>query len=65
MLKPNEFNRLAVQAIGTRFVFYINNEMVGELENDYLPGGVSGVVVSFYNSGEGTLQIDNFGVYVP
>lgn len=65
LLKPNEVNRLAVQAIGTRFVFYINNEMVGELENDNLPGGIPGLTARFHNSGEGTLQIDNFGVYVP
>jgi len=65
LLKPNEVNRLAVQAIGTRFVFYINNEMVGELENDNLPGGIPGLIARFHNSGEGTLQIDNFGVYLP
>lgn len=65
MLKPNEVNRLAVQAIGTRFVFYINNEMVGELENDNLAVGIAGVLANFNMSGEGTLQIDNFGVYVP
>jgi hypothetical protein len=64
-LKPNEVNRLAVQAIGTRFVFYINNEKVGELENENLPDGVPGLTARFHNSGEGTLQIDNFGVYVP
>jgi len=65
MLKPNEVNRLALQAIGTRFVFYINNDMVGELDNDNLPEGVSGVGANLYNSGKGTLQIDNFGLYVP
>jgi hypothetical protein len=54
-----------VQAIGTRFVFYINNEMVGELENDNLAVGIAGVLANFNMSGEGTLQIDNFGVYVP
>jgi len=65
LLKPNEFNRLAVQAIGPRFVFYINNEKVGELENDYLPEGNLGVVTGLYNSSEGTLYIDNFSVHVP
>jgi hypothetical protein len=65
MLKPNEVNRLAVQAIGTRFVFYINNEIVGELENDNLAVGIAGVVANFTKSGEGTMQIDNFSVYVP
>jgi len=65
LIKPNEVNRLAVGAIGTRFVFYINDELVGELENDKIPSGVPSLTARFLTSGEGTLQIDNFGVYIP
>lgn len=65
MVEPGGMNHLAVNAIGSKFIFYINNEQVAEIENDYISEGIPGVVTSFLNSGQGSLLIDNFSLHIP
>ena len=45
LMKPGEINQIAVKAIGSKFSFYINQQLVGEAEDDTLPIGYVGVIL--------------------
>lgn len=60
-IRPGEANRLAVAAEGNRFRYFINDDLVAEVEDDTLPSGSAGVAVQVYNDGESAVfEFDNF-----
>lgn len=60
-IEPEGVNRLAVAGEGGRFRFFINDELVAEVEADTLESGRAGVAVQVYNAGEtGVFEFDNF-----
>lgn len=65
IINPGDVNHLAIHAAGNRFIFYINNLLVADIENDYISEGIPGVVTYLLSSGQGILQIDNFSIYIP
>lgn len=65
-IRPGEVNRLTVTAIGSHFVFYINDVQVSELDESTLGKGVVGFAVELSNAGETiTVRADNFELRVP
>jgi len=59
-------NQLAVLAEGSQFQFFINGDLVAELENDRIPLGGVGLTGEVYDTGDKvTIHFDNFKVYLP
>ena len=61
-IRPGDVNRLAVQAEGSQFVFYINDEPVSEAENGVLASGESGLSVLLATPGDAVFVFDNFEI---
>lgn len=65
-VKPDEFNELRVEAVGSQFTFYINGEEVATLEEDSIPEGTLGVVAEVFEAdGEIIATFDNVEVVAP
>jgi len=45
LIKPGEINQVAIKAVGSKFSFYINQQLVGEAEDDTLPIGYVGMIL--------------------
>lgn len=59
--QPEEWNRMAVLASGNRFIFFVNDQMVGELQEDTIGSGSSGVFIGLFSPEDsGTWEFDNF-----
>ncbi len=60
-LFQNRSNRLQVQAKGSHFKFYINNQLVNEIDDSRLPTGIIGITIMLDNKGDqGEFIFDNF-----
>ena len=65
-IRPGEVNRLTVIAEGSHFTFYINDEYVGEADDDRLTRGQSGLAIELLDAGDAaTFEFDNFAVRAP
>jgi hypothetical protein len=62
--KRGEANRLMVRAEGSKFDFWINDEHVGEVENNQLSEGYLGLVMEDY-LGDVVVEFDNIEVRTP
>lgn len=65
-IKSYEVNRLTVMGKRTHFYFFINDQFVGEVEDDNIPYGGIGFYVSLYEKGhEAVIEFDNFILLAP
>lgn len=75
-IKIGEANEITAHAEGSHFTFYVNGKQVGEIDDDRLLGGYTGVVASpsgLPESGQNTTQqpypskfeVDNFQLWIP
>ena len=65
-VKPDDVNELRVEAIGSQFTFFINNEEVASMEDNSFPKGTLGVVADAFERGdELTVVFDNLRVTTP
>ena len=63
---PNEWNRVAVKAIGPNFTFYINDQQVAQLTDATFAKGSLRVVAQLLETGiPATVDFDNFEVRLP
>ena len=63
---PNDWNRLAVKAVGPEFTFYINDQEVARLTDAAFPQGTLRVVAQLLETGlPATVDFDNFEVRLP
>lgn len=63
---PNEWNRLAVKAIGAEFTFYINDQEVARLTDTTFPQGSLRLVAQLLETGlPATVDFDNMEVRLP
>jgi hypothetical protein len=58
-------NRLAVLADGTRYVYFVNGEMIGSVVDDTLSGGSAGLGISLDEGESAEFVFDNFEVKYP
>jgi hypothetical protein len=60
-IRPGEVNRLAVRSEGSHFAFFINDEFVGEADDDEFSSGIVGLVVGFPEARrQAVFEFDNF-----
>ena len=65
-IRHGEVNRLTVLAEGSHFVFFINDQYVGEADDSRLSRGRAGVAIELYNAGDkATFEFDNFKLLAP
>ena len=63
---PGQPNRLTVRAIGSDFVFEINDQVVWQLTDDSLdPGQIGLGVDALSKGGKASVAFDNFEVHAP
>ena len=65
-IRPGETNRLTVLAEGSHYTFYINDQYVGEADEDRLSQGEAGVAIELREAGDAAVfEFDNFEVRAP
>jgi hypothetical protein len=65
-IRPGEVNRLTVLAEGTHYTFYINDQYVGEANDDRLDQGEAGVAIELLDADDtAVFEFDNFEVRAP
>ncbi|MBC8507081.1 MAG: hypothetical protein ISR58_21175 [Anaerolineales bacterium] len=65
-LQRDSINKLAVLAKGSRYLIFINDQFVGEFEDERLPAGKTGLGISLNNPGDEAIFIfDNFELRAP
>jgi hypothetical protein len=65
-IQPNDVNRLTVIGEGSHFLFLINNQYVGEVEDHRLTSGSVGIAINLRHAGEGAIfEFDNFELRRP
>lgn len=65
-IRPSQANRLAVKAEGSHFTFFINDQPVGEADDNRVSGGRVGVEIELFSGRDSaTLEFDNFEVRAP
>jgi serine/threonine protein kinase len=64
-IRPGQVNRLTVIAEGTRFTFYVNDQLVGEADDSRLSSGRVGVSIALDTDDAAILEFDNFEVRAP
>jgi len=65
-IRPGEVNRLAVKAEGSHFVFFINDERVGEADDSTLSKGRTGIAIELnHTDDEAVFEFDNFELRAP
>ena len=57
-------NWLSVIARGSHFSLYINNKLVGEIDDDKLKIGSAGIIVSYEKGSKLSFDFDNFEIRV-
>lgn len=61
--RQEDWNSLEVQARGSHFSFYINDEKVADLDDERAAGGEMGVFIDVYEGQQGTVLFDNYYVH--
>jgi tRNA A-37 threonylcarbamoyl transferase component Bud32 len=65
-IRPGETNRLTVLAEGDHYIFYINDQYVGEADEDRLSAGEAGVAIELLDADDAAVfEFDNFEVRTP
>lgn len=65
-IRPGEANQITVEAVGSRFVFYINGQQVDDSNDQALERGVVGLGIELNDKGdEGVFEFDNVEVRTP
>jgi hypothetical protein len=64
-IHPGETNRLTVLGIGSRFQFFVNDQFVGELDDDTHARGSVGVALDLIEGDTGSFEFDNLELYTP
>ena len=65
-IRPGEVNRLSVSAIGSHMLLFINDQFVGEAEDDRLSSGKVGVSVNLANArNAAVIEFDRFELRTP
>jgi hypothetical protein len=65
-IRPGETNRLTVVAVGSHFTFYINDQYVGEVDEDRLSEGEAGLAIELLDSDDAAVfEFDDFEVRAP
>lgn len=59
VIKPGEINQVAVKAVGSKFAFYINQQLVGQAEDSTLPTGQVGIILSPSGSSQNPLRMSS------
>lgn len=63
---PKEANRLTVIAEGSHFMFFINEQYVGEMTDDHLEKGTTALAVELYEADlQAAFEFDNFELRTP
>ena len=65
-IQPGEANLITIMAIGDHFVFYINDQFVGETHNDQLKNGMSAIAIGLYAPDQkGTFEFNTIELRAP
>jgi hypothetical protein len=65
-IDPSGSNQLAVLALGSQYMLFINGEEVDSFQDDTLNTGMVGFAYNFYQAGEYMqLELDNFEIRAP
>jgi hypothetical protein len=65
-IQPSQANRLTVKAEGSHFTFFINDQQVGESDDNQLSGGRVGLETELFNGGDSAVfEFDNFELRAP
>jgi hypothetical protein len=65
-IKQNEVNHLTVIGEGSHFLFFANNQYIGEVEDDQLSHGAVGVVINLFHANDHAIfEFDNFELRQP
>jgi hypothetical protein len=65
-IKSREVNRLEAVAMGDQFVFYINEQYLGQFSDDHLASGKTALVVGLLDGGDSSVvEFDNFELRIP
>ncbi len=65
-IHPGEANRLTVKAEGSHFTLFINDQQVGEADDDQLTTGSVGLAIEIFNAGDTAVyEFDNFELRAP
>jgi len=63
---PEGTNLLTVIAEGSHFIFFINNQYVGEMTDDHIKNSSAAIGVELYDAGlQATFEFDNFELRAP
>lgn len=61
-VRPNDWNRIAVKAVGPQLTFYVNDEQVAEFTDNVIMAGRVQLVFALQGAGHAAVQFDNFEV---
>jgi hypothetical protein len=65
-IKPYEVNKIAVIGEGSHFLFFVNNQYVGEVEDQQLTHGAVGITITLFNADDYAIfEFDNFELRQP
>ncbi len=65
-IQPGEANRLTVRAERSHFTLFINDQLVGEADDDHLTRGSVGLAIEVFNAGDSAVyEFDNFELRAP
>ena len=65
-IHPNQVNHLGVIAQQARFLFFVNEQFIGEAYDDHLSEGQCGVVIGLFDAeDEAVFEFDNFELRTP
>ena len=64
--KNGDWNKLTVQAVGSHFSLFINDNLLAETDDATLPSGQGGIIIGTWKGGEKIqVQFDDFEVRLP
>ncbi len=65
-IHPNDWNKIAVSAEGSHFTVFINDQYIGEFDDDHLSNGRVGLAFNLPISGQrATCEFDQFEIHNP
>jgi len=65
-IRPVGLNRLTVIGEGSHFTFYVNDQLVGEADDDRLISGQAGLAIELVDAGDAAIfEFDDFEVRAP
>lgn len=64
-IHAGDVNRLAVGAIGSHFIFFVNDQYIGEAEDDSVAGGTVGPAVWLSGGENASVEFDHFELRSP